>query len=123
MRRDEKLVSDSAIVEPRWRPPPIYLATRSSDYTKFSNVIKKDIGDNFSLKFLGNQIKIQFHQLSDYSDFRKLAAHKGYAYHTYSFPEECSITVTLKGLPNIGAPCLPFLQEGKEPQGKDPDPE
>lgn len=40
--------------------------------------------------------------MCDYTDFRRLATHKGYAYHTYSLPQDRSITVTLKGLPNIG---------------------
>lgn len=58
VRRDEIPVADDTVVEPRRRPPPIYFATRPSDYIEFSNAIKKDIGDKFSLKFLGKQIKI-----------------------------------------------------------------
>jgi len=90
------------------KPPPIYLTSKVKDYIQFSKTLKDSIGDNFNLKFLGEQIKIQFHKVKDFVDFKKFAIEMKYAFHTYSLPNEKSITVTLKGLPNI--PNL-FIQE------------
>jgi len=83
------------------KPPPIYLTSKVKDYIQFSKTLKDSIGDNFNLKFLGEQIKIQFHKVKDFVDFKKFAIEMKYAFHTYSLPNEKSITVTLKGLPNI----------------------
>jgi len=52
------------------------------------------------LKFLG-LVKIQFHKLHDFIDFKKFAIAKNYVFYTYSLPEEKTLMVTLKGLPNI----------------------
>lgn len=42
------------------KPPPVYLSANVKDYVGFSNQLRKSVGDNFYLKFLGKQIKIQF---------------------------------------------------------------
>jgi len=83
------------------KPPPIYLTSKVKNYIHFSKTLKDSIGDNFNLKFLGEQIKIQFYKVKDFVDFKKFAIEMKYSFHTYSLPEEKSITVTLKGLPNI----------------------
>ncbi|XP_071645666.1 uncharacterized protein [Temnothorax longispinosus] len=94
------------------RPPPIYLNQRPQDFQTLSTSLKKDIGDNFHLKFIGNQVKLQFNKLEDFTDFKKFAIAKNLPFHTYSLPEEKSITVTLKGLPNI--PNLSIKEELKD---------
>lgn len=83
------------------KPPPIYLASKVNNFSEFSNQLKLSVGDNFHLKFLGNQIKIQFNLLKDFMAFKQFAIKKQYSFHTYSLPEEKTITVVLKGLPNI----------------------
>jgi len=78
------------------RPPPIYL-TKVKNYTQFAKTLKESIGDNFQLKYLGEQIKIQFNKVKDFVDFKRFAIDMKYTFHTYSLPEEKTITVTLKG--------------------------
>jgi len=63
--------------------------------------LKDSIGDNFQLKYLGDQIKIQFNKLQDFVNFKSFAIDMKYTFHTYSLPEEKTIIVTLKGLLNI----------------------
>jgi len=83
------------------KPPPIYLTSKVKDYIQFSKILKDSIGDNFYLKYLGDQIKIQFFKTKNFTDFKKYAIDMNFTFHTYSLPDEKSITVTLKGLPNI----------------------
>jgi len=70
------------------KPPPIYLMSKVKNYTQFSKTLKDSIGDNFNLKFLGEQIKIQFYKIKDFIDFKKFAIEMKYTFHTYSLPEE-----------------------------------
>jgi len=93
-------VKQSQITRER-KPPPIYLTSKVKNYIQFSKTLKDSIGDNFYLKFLEEQIKIQFYKVKDFVDFKKFAIDMKYSFHTYSLFEEKSITVTLKGLPNI----------------------
>lgn len=83
------------------RPPPIYLFTPIKNIVDFSRLLKEDVGDSFNMKFLGKQVKIQFDKQNDFIAFKQFAIAKNYQFHTYSLPEDKSITVTLKGLPNI----------------------
>jgi len=53
---------------------------------------------------LGEQIKIQFYKIQDFKDFTIRYRHEFYISHNFTFhslPDEKTITVTLKGLPNI----------------------
>jgi len=63
--------------------------------------LKESIGDNFQLKYLGEQIKIQFNKVKNFANFKRFVIEMKYTFHTYSLPDEKTITVTLKGLPNI----------------------
>jgi len=81
--------------------PPIYLTSKVKNYITFAKALKQSVGDNFQLKFLGEQIKIQFFKINDFKDFKKYAIEKNFTFHTYSLPDEKTLTVTLKGLPNI----------------------
>jgi len=81
--------------------PPIYLTSKVKNYLTFAKALKESVGDNFQLKFLGKQIKIQFLKVKDFMDFKKFAIEMNYAFHTYSLPNEKTLIVTLKGLPNI----------------------
>ena len=83
------------------KPPPIYLASKVKDYSTFAKKLKDSIGNNFHLKYLGSQIKIQFNHTKDFMDFKNFAIAQHYKFHTYSLPEDKSITVVLKGLPNL----------------------
>jgi len=83
------------------KPPPIYLTSKVKNYITFAKALKDSVGDNFQLKFLGEQIKIQFVKIKDFQDFKKYAIDNKFTFHTYSLPNEKTITVTLKGLPNI----------------------
>jgi len=83
------------------KPPPIYLTSKIKNYIQFSKTLKDSIGDNFNLKFLGEQVKIQFYKTKDFIDFKRFAIEMKYNFHTYSLPEEKTVTMTLKGLPNI----------------------
>jgi len=83
------------------KPPLIYLTSRVKSYTQFAQTLKESVGENFHLKFLGEKIKIQFNKVKDFVDFKKFAIEMKHTFHTYSLPEEKSITVVLKSLPNI----------------------
>jgi len=48
------------------KPPPIYLTSKVKNYVAFAKALKESVGDNFQLKFLGDQIKIQFHKVKDF---------------------------------------------------------
>jgi len=58
------------------------LATKILNYTQFSKNLRDSIDDNFNLKFLGSQVKIQFYKLQDFIDFKQFAITKNYAFHT-----------------------------------------
>jgi len=77
------------------------LTSKVKNYIQFAKTLKESVGDNFQLKFLGEQIKIQFNKVKDFTDFKIFAIEMKYTFHTYSLPEEKTITVTLKGLPNV----------------------
>jgi len=91
------------------KPPPIYLTSKVKNYVSFTNALKESVGDNFQLKYLGENIKIQFYKTKDFIDFKKYAIEMYYTFHTYSLPNEKTMIVTLKGLPNI--PDLSIQQE------------
>jgi len=76
----------------RERKPPIYLAIKIVNYAQFSKNLVNSIGANFNLKYLGSQVKIQFHKLQDFIDFKNFAITKNFAFHTYSLPEEKTLT-------------------------------
>jgi len=40
------------------KPPPVYLTSKVKNYVAFAKALKESVGDNFQLKFLGDQIKI-----------------------------------------------------------------
>jgi len=44
----------------------IYLTSIVKNYIQFAKTLKESIGDNFHLKFLGEQIKIQFNKVKDF---------------------------------------------------------
>jgi len=64
-------------------PPPIYLTTKVKNYMQFTKSLKESVGDNFQLKYLGEQIKIQFNKIKDFLDFKKFAFQMNYTFHTY----------------------------------------
>jgi len=43
------------------------MSSKVKDYIQFSKALKKSVGDNFQLKFLGEQIKIQFYKIQDFT--------------------------------------------------------
>jgi len=53
------------------RKPPIYLTTKVKNYMQFTKSLKES-GEHFQLKYLGEQIKIQFKKVKDFLDFKKL---------------------------------------------------
>jgi len=62
--------------------------TKILNYAQFLKKLKNDITENFNLKFLGSQVKIQFHKLQNCIDFKRFVITKNYAFHTYLLPEE-----------------------------------
>jgi len=76
--------SENTVTRRERRPSPIYLATKILNYAQFAKNLKESIGENFNLKFLGLQVKLQFHKPYDFIDFKKFAIVKNYAFYIYS---------------------------------------
>jgi len=94
------------------KSPPIYLASKINDFISFSNQIKDNVDDKFYIKYLGNQIKIQFYKTCDFLEFKKMAIFSNkFLFHTYFLLDDKTITVTLKGLPNLSNLDTKLLQE------------
>lgn len=68
---------------------------------KFSKELESEIGKNFYLKFLGNQVRLHFNDIKFFSEAKIAFQKAGLSFHTFALPSEKPFTTILKGLPMV----------------------
>lgn len=83
------------------RPPPIYIRIAEKEIINFSKELEAEIGKNFYLKYLGDQIRLHFSENKYFLSAKIAFQNAGLKFHTFALPNEKPLTVILKGLPQI----------------------
>ena len=79
------------------KPPPLYIHG-SVDHAALLDTIKTKYNDKFTAKYTSGKLKVNFHHIKDFKDFKDICQHDNIQYHTYSIATEKVLTVVLKGL-------------------------
>ena len=83
------------------KPPPLYISNFSDNIPNFERKLAKEFGKSFNIKFLGNKIRLQFDNILDYKKLKLALDEENTQYFTFSLNSERSLSMVLKGLPNI----------------------
>lgn len=98
------------------RPPPLYIKIASTELVSFSNNLQSIVGDRFNLKFLGNQVRVQFQDIEPFIVAKQAFLKANLKFHTYSLPSEKPLTTVLKGLPLLDTDIILNELRGKDLQ-------
>ncbi|XP_078048828.1 uncharacterized protein LOC144476106 [Augochlora pura] len=99
------------------KPPPIYINSFNGNIKALTQALLADYGPNFSLKYLGNKVKIQLNENKHHTDLQHKLRLADKPFHTYTPNHEKSLVVILRGLPNIN---IQDIQEEIESLGLKP---
>ena len=79
------------------KPPPINLHGNINHF-KFLETLKTKYHNNFHIKFTSDKLKIMFHNISNFKEFKDICRNDNIQYHTYVISTEKVLIVVLKGL-------------------------
>ena len=82
------------------KPPPIYLHGKLN-HTKLLEALKTSYNNRCYIKFVSKKLKIMFHNITDYSDFKNVCRKQNIQFHTFTVSTKKILTVILKGIIKI----------------------